>query len=202
MVCQNINKKYCLGSAISYLGRKYDENIMPWKACIPHMESLREKTGETVTLGIKENGKATVVYRVVSKHYIKIDGEIGIKLPYYVTSIGKLLAAYDDFEIIKKRIEEEPMVKKTPYTVTEIGALKREYEKIRKNGYSISIEESNIGVISVAAPLIDSEGKVWGCICIGSPKIRTNEKILEYHKELVMFTAKEISSKIFYYNVI
>jgi len=201
-VSQKINKNYCLGSAVSHLGKKYDENVMTWGICKPYMEDLGELTGETISLGIREKGVARVVHRVISKNIIRIEREVGIKLPVYVTSIGKLLAAYEDFAVIEKILETEPMIKKTSKTITSIEALKKEYEKIRELGYSTSIEENDKGVVSIGVPLRDHENNVWGCISIGSPKIRINERILKKHIELALSTADEISSKVLYYNYI
>lgn len=199
LVYQKNNKKYCLGSAIHHLGKVYDENIVTWDICKPYMERLRDLTGETVSLGIRENGVATIVYRVISKEEMRLEGHVGKKLPVYATAIGKLLAAYDNFEDVKRRLEEEPMVKKTPNTITDIDELQREYERIRTRGYSISNEESTIGVIGVGAPLRDAEGKVWGCLCVGSPKVRVNDEKLKFIIELVVSTANKISMENLYF---
>lgn len=188
------NNKYCLGSAIQYLGKAYNDNIVTWHICKPYMEELRDITGETVSLGLRENGVATIVHREISREEIRIEGDIGKKLPVYATSIGKLLAAYDDFDVIKKRLEREPMVKKTPKTIDNLKDLQEEYEKIRERGYVINDEESTIGVISAGAPLKDTEGKVWGCICVGGPKFRIDDKKLEFIIKNLVDTATKISS--------
>ncbi|KUO69408.1 MAG: hypothetical protein APF77_14185 [Clostridia bacterium BRH_c25] len=198
-VTQKSNKKYCLGSAIHHLGKVYDENIVTWNMCKPYMEKLRDITGETVSLGIKENDIATVVHRVISKEEIRIEGDIGKKLPVNITAIGKLLAAYDDFEDVKKRLKKEPMIKKAPNTIVDINELQREYEKIRTLGYVINNEESTIGVISVGAPLRDIEGKVWGCLCVGSPKVRVDDEKLKFIIEATVSTANSISKKYIYF---
>ncbi len=195
LVFQKYNKKYCLGSTINHLGKIYEENIVTWHMCKPYMEKLLNITGETVSLGLKENGVATVVHRVVSKEEIRIEGNIGKKLPVYVTAIGKLLAAYDDFNDIKKGLEKETMVKMTANTIDNINDLQKEYEKIRTCGYVINDEESTMGVISVGAPLLDIDGKVWGCLCVGSPKSRVDNNKLEYIIKHVVAIAKEISDK-------
>lgn len=195
---QKDNKKYCLGSAIHYLGKVYDENIVTWSVCIPYMEELRDITGETVSLGIRENGVATVVHRVISKEEIRVEGDIGKKLPVYATAIGKLLAAYDNFEYVKKKLEMEPIVKKTPRTIDSIDELIREYQKIKTTGYVINNEESTVGVISVGAPLRDVEGKVWGCLCVGSPKARVDDDKLEFIIKNVVSIANKISNENLY----
>lgn len=194
-VFQKDNKKYSLGSAILHLGKIYDENIITWHMCKPYMEKLRDITGETVSLGLRESGVATVVHRVISKEEIRIEGDIGKKLPVYTTAIGKLLAAYDDFNYVKKILEKEPIVKRTPNTIDNIDDLQKEYEKIRTLGYVLNDEESTIGVISVGAPLWDADGKVWGCLCVGSPKVRVDNNKLEFIIKHVISMAKEISDK-------
>jgi len=199
MVFQKSNKKYCLGSAIYHLGKMYDENIVTWDICKPYMEELRDITGETVSLGIRENGVATIVHRVMSKEEIRLEGHVGKKLPVYTTAIGKLLAAYDNPGNIKKKLEAETMVKKTPNTITEMDELLREYEKIREQGYSISDEESTVGVVGIGAPLRDAQGKVWGCLCVGSPKFRVDNKKRKLIIELVVSTANKISGENLYF---
>ncbi|MEA4848356.1 MAG: IclR family transcriptional regulator [Clostridiaceae bacterium] len=198
-VIQKSDKKYCVGSAIHHLGKVYDENIVTWDICKPYMEELRDITGETVSLGIRENGIATIVHRVISREEIRLEGHVGKKLPVYTTAIGKLLAAYDDLGNVKKRLEAEPMVKRTPNTITEMDELLREYEKIRTQGYSISDEESTVGVVGIGAPLRDAQGKVWGCLCVGSPKFRVDNKKRKLIIELVVSAANKISGENLYF---
>jgi DNA-binding IclR family transcriptional regulator len=198
-VIQKSDKKYCLGSAIHHLGKVYSENIVTWDICKPYMEELRDITGETVSLGIRENGVATIVHRVMSREEMRLEGHVGKKLPVNTTAIGKLLAAYDDFSNVKRRLEVEPMDKKTPNTITSMDELIKEYEKIRTLGYVISDEESAVGVIGIGAPLRDVDGNVWGCLCVGSPKFRVDEEKLKLIIELVVSTANKISGENIYF---
>lgn len=197
-VIQKTNKKYCVGSAIHYLGNVYDEKIVEWETLKPHMEKIRDITGETVTFGVREGNTATIVYKVESKNLIRLKGTIGKKLPINCSAIGKLLAAYEDFEVIEEIISENPLIKRTPKTITDINLLKEEYSKIRNNGYAISDEESTVGAIGVGAPIFDVNGNVWACLCVGGPKMRVTEKELESFIMLIVEEAKELSHKLKY----
>jgi IclR family pca regulon transcriptional regulator len=52
----------------------------------------------------------------------------------------------------------------TQYTVTDIAALKRILAQVREQGYARVVQELELGLQSVAVPIIDRGGRVIGAM--------------------------------------
>ena len=82
----------------------------------------------------------------------------------------------------------------TEWTIIEPKAIRKRIERARRDGYSLSIQQSMIHEISTAAPVLDSEGRVFAAVQIPvyMPEWTTDiveEKIVP----LVIETARAIS---------
>ena len=105
----------------------------------------------------------------------------------------KVLGAFQDEEVIRKRLMEEPLTPFTERTITSPVALMEDYEQIRKQGYAISDGELNIETIGIGAPIRDESGGVWAAISIGAPRMRVDATKRERYIFLVCEIAEEMS---------
>ena len=188
------NKKYSLGCSILKLHNAYEKYALSWNTCRPFLEKLRNITGETSTLAQWENGRAHILYRVQSQENLRVEGNIGKSLPINASAHGKLLAAYQDESVIDALIKKEPLKKICPNTIVDINQLKAEYRLIRKSGVSISVEESSLGSIGIAAPIRGHNGEVCASICVGTPTARLTAEKRDMIIEHVTECAKSISA--------
>ncbi len=82
-------------------------------------------------------------------------------------------------------------------TITDPDELKRELARIRRQGFSESYSEFDLGVGSVAAPIFDHKGRIIASISAAGPAdriIENKQKLIE----LVMETAWAISLELGY----
>ena len=194
-VQQRKNKKYSLGCSILKLHEAYERYALSWNICRPVLEQLRNITGETSTLAQWENGSAHILYRVQSQENLRVEGNIGKSLPVNASAHGKLLGAYQDESVIDALIKKNPLKKLCPNTITDIDRLKAEYKDIRKNGVSISVEESSLGSIGIAAPVFGHDGKVCASICVGTPTVRLTAEKRDLIIEHVTQCARSLSAQ-------
>lgn len=139
------------------------------------------------------NGKANLVYREESLQVVRVAGKVGQERPLYAGATGKVLGAFQDEEVIRKRLMEEPLTPFTERTITSPVALMEDYEQIRKQGYAISDGELNIETIGIGAPIRDESGGVWAAISIGAPRMRVDATKRERYIFLVCEIAEEMS---------
>jgi len=52
------------------------------------------------------------------------------------------------------------MKKLTPHTITVIAELMKEFDRVRRLGYSVDDEENSLGARCVGAPIFNSQGQV------------------------------------------
>lgn len=100
-------------------------------------------TGENASFSMLINGKAILIYREESQQLVRVMGNVGQERPLYAGATGKILGAYQEESVIRKRLMEEPMKAFTENTILSPEGLLNEYAKIREQGYAISDGELN-----------------------------------------------------------
>lgn len=191
LAAQTVNHKYTLGPVIYILGKTYEDRIGLSRMVKPYLIRLRDLTGENASFSMLINGKANLVYREESLQLVRVAGSVGQERPLYAGATGKVLGAFQDDDIIRKRLMEEPLIAFTERTLTSPNALLEEYAKIRQQGYAISDGELNIETIGIGAPIRNVSGSVWAAISVGAPRMRVDE----VKKERYIFLVKEIAEE-------
>lgn len=187
-----ITRTYSLGLKLLYLGNQVKRQLPLIKIVRPFLEELTEKTGETSNLVMEENGEVVYIERVDTQNPLRITHMIGRKAPMYATGVGKCILAWKDTQEVVKIVNKTGMHKLTPNTITNLNALLEELQKVRERGYALDLEECEIGIRCVSAPLFLGK-EVVAAISISGPSVRlTDEKIPEY-VPLVLEAARKIS---------
>jgi len=105
--------------------------------------------------------------------------------------------AYHDPVIVDKLFDQNaPFEKRTKNTITEKEELFREYEKIRRDGFVTSIEETFPLVIGIGVPLVGSTGDVKNVVSISFFKEENWREKLESLKELLFRYKPELEKYI------
>ena len=193
LAAQTLNHKYTLGPAVYILGKTYEDRIGLSQMVKPYLIRLRNLTEENASFSMLINGKANLVYREESLQLVRVAGRVGQERPLYAGATGKILGAFQDEAVIRKRLMEEPLTPFTERTITSPARLLDEYARIREQGYAISDGELNIETIGIGAPVLDESGGVWAAISIGAPRMRVNDAKRERYIFLVCEIAEEMS---------
>lgn len=167
LAAQTSNRKYTLGPVVYILGKTYEDRIGISKMVKPYLVRLRDLTEENASFSMLVNGKAILVYREESMQLVRVAGNVGQERPLYAGATGKVLGAFQDDEVIRKRLMEEPLIPFTERTILSPQLLLKEYAKIREQGYAISDGELNIETVGIGAPIRDESGSVWAAISVG-----------------------------------
>ncbi len=196
---QNPNTRlYSLGSKVLSWSGVFMATLDLRSISLPHMETLRKITGETVTLYIVEGKYRICVERMESQQNIRMVSRVGQRLPLYAGSAGKAILAFlpiEQSENILRTTELKPL---TPHTIVDREILRKELKKIREMGYAVSHGEWLLEASGIAAPILGSNGNVLGAITISGPSPRfTSERIQEY-ASIILDSAQKISSMMGY----
>ena len=153
----------------------------------PYLVRLRDMTGENASFSMLINGKAILIYREESQQLVRVMGNVGQERPLYAGATGKILGAYQEESVIRKRLMEEPMKAFTENTILSPEGLLK--------GYAISDGELNSETIGIGAPIYDESGNVWAAVSIGAPKMRVDAVKMERYIFLIREIAKEMSEQ-------
>ena len=136
------------------------------------LASLREQTRESSQVGVLDGHDVVYVDRLESSQSLRLFTETGRRVPVHCTSSGKVLLAHLPPERQAALLDSLDLVALTPHTVTDREVLATELARVRRRGWAEAVNEREIGVASVAAPIRDARGVVVAAISIGAPTVR------------------------------
>jgi DNA-binding IclR family transcriptional regulator len=161
----------------------------------PLLAQLRDQTTETVFLSVREGLQLTYLVVMMSSHSVQMYGEPGQLIPLHATSQGKVILAFLPPGVGERIIDQIELPRYTPATITSAAKLHDAMRDIRRDGYALNLEERELGVRSVAAPVLDAAGDVVASVCVGGPIFRVTEAELRGRfAELTIATAEAISA--------
>ncbi len=166
------NGKYRLGLAVYDLGAAVATHLDLHEAVVPPMERLRNATGETVQVAVLDGREVVYVERLDSPHTLRLFLDVGRRNWAHSTATGKcLLAHVSDYEL-DRLLDGWELAAVTAHTVTDARQLRKELGRIRRQGHAHNLNESEVGVLSVAAPIRDLHGSVVAAMSVAGPTQR------------------------------
>ncbi|WP_160355170.1 IclR family transcriptional regulator [Bordetella sp. 02P26C-1] len=173
---------YVLGTESLKLGAALIQNRKFPNCAIPVMQSVSDRCGETIILGVAAQGAEEVLYAEVieATRPLRFICTVGSTHPLYGSATGQILLSYMPEERLQHYLDHVQLKKHAPGTVESIDALREKLEHIRLTGFSESLEGLVEGVFSVASPIFDRSGVVVAGLSISAPSSRA----LRQRKEL------------------
>lgn len=159
---------------------------------LPIMEELRNKTRETIHLMVPQERVVVLIERLDSPQPLRIVRPLGGRSLLHIASNGKAVLAHLN-EAEQEAYLARPLKASTPNTITDSGALREELERVRKNGYAVSLGELDEGVRAVAAPILAAGRVPIGSISISCPAQRLPDDRIARYGAMVRRAAEEIS---------
>lgn len=162
---------YRLGGHLFELGMRASVERGLVDVATPFMEDLYELTHETVHLGVREASEVMYVAKIGGHRQAAAPSRVGGRLPLHCTAIGKILLAYAPAEFVDSYLAGT-LQRRTPRTLIAPGLLRQQLEQIRATGVAYEYEESAVGIVCVAAPILDVEHGVTAAVSVTGPVTR------------------------------
>ncbi len=159
----------------------------------PHMEALVDRCGETVNLGVIDDGEVVFISQVESQEVMRMIARLGSRSPIHASGVGKALLAWQSEQRLARILERRGLPRFTDRTIDKPAALRAELELTRRRGYALDDEEHAVGLRCVAAAIFDENGRALAAISLSGPKARVVDDRLGEFGLAVMQTADEIT---------
>ena len=186
--------RYQLGYGVVQLAagatRQMDLSVISRRVC----EALAEEVGETVDIAINDDNAVLNIDQVIGAAAMTTVDWVGRRTPLHATSSGKVFLAHmsptqrDDY--LSSTLERF-----TEHTITDRRELEEQLQTVRDQGYGFTLEEYQIGLAAVAAPIRDIEGHVVAAVGMSGPNFRITADTIPGFAEHVMAAALEISQR-------
>lgn len=180
-------KKFSIGNKINKLAKSFtkDQNVELRKVAYPYMSKLKDKYNENIRLYILDGSYKLCIEVVESTRDFRAIIKVGERHTVIRGAAGKIFLAYMDEEIRNNHIKD------TNITDDILN-------KIKENGYALSLGEREDGLVGISAPIFNQEGKVMASLSISGPAARfINEEMSDKIKDIVKF-CEEISNRLGY----
>jgi DNA-binding IclR family transcriptional regulator len=162
LVRRDDDGRFALGTRLIALGRAAVDAVPLAAAAADALEELRDATGESVQLYVRDGDQRTCVAALQSPHGLRTIVPLGASLPLGVGSAGRLLA------------DETPETSLAP------------------GGWVASVGEREAGVASVSAPVRDAAGQVVAAVSVSGPIERTTRQPGRRYGPAVVAAARRV----------
>jgi DNA-binding IclR family transcriptional regulator len=160
----------------------------------PVCRQLAADTGETVNITVRSETSALYLDQVAGSSAVQSHNWVGQHIPLHATSNGKvLLSGLDDAGL---EAALGTLATYTPHTITGRAEFRDELAKVREQGYAVAVDELEIGLTAVAAPIRNAHGDVVASMSVSGPSFRLPEERLEGVLRLVIEAAQEVSHRL------
>ncbi|MBV2161512.1 MarR family transcriptional regulator [Achromobacter denitrificans] len=138
----------------------------------PYLLDISRTLGETTNLQELDGYEIVFVARFPGHHLVNVDIAVGSRLPAYFTASGTAILSRLSDEQRREILAQTRLEAITPYTEINPEKLLERVRRVAEKGYAIIVNETVLGDISVAAPVIDHRGLAVAAINIAVPTTR------------------------------
>jgi IclR family acetate operon transcriptional repressor len=147
----------------------------------PSLDTLGTATGETINLAVPGPHGVEHIAQVESRHFLGAGQWLGRSADYHCTANGKVFMAFG-----RAPVPAGPPQALTPQTITDPGTLRAELVRVRRDEFAEAIEELEIGLAAIAAPVRGAGGQVVAALSITGPTVRmTPQQVAELKPILI-----------------
>jgi DNA-binding IclR family transcriptional regulator len=166
--------------------------------------NLAEATGETVNLVILSGSETLYLDQVAGTSSLQIHNWAGRRNPVHATANGRVLLAHastsereailDSITTQSRTTQSRTLPALTGSTITNRAALTALLEQVRRDGYAVAVDQLEVGLTAVAAPVRGLDGQVIASLSVSGPSFRLSDRV-ESVISLVREAATGISAR-------
>jgi IclR family acetate operon transcriptional repressor len=170
-VRQTDSGRFTLGFRLMRLGTAASELLDIRRIADPILRELASVANEYVLLAVLNREEVTIIDSVAPQRSTFIVPRIDFAHTFHCTALGKIFLAYGSDQI-RKAILSSPLSRYTPYTLVSEKTVAEEIDRIHRQGFAVSCNETIEGVTCIGAPIFNAHGKLEAAVSISSSTAR------------------------------
>jgi IclR family acetate operon transcriptional repressor len=160
------------------------------------LADLRARTGETVNLGVVRDGRVVYEATLDGAHVPRMSSVVGSELEVHATALGKAILATLAEPARQALLRPAPYPALTPQTITGPEALDRDLALVAKRGFAVDDQETAIGAVCVAAPIVDEHGAAIAAISVSGTTERLRPRRRSEFASLIQDWCRRVSAEL------
>lgn len=149
-----------LGAGITRLGFGWLASLDIAEIARPFVEALRDRTGRSCHLAIRDGAEGVVVARAAGHGALTGSFSIGSRVPAHAAVLGRMLLLDLPERELAALFPDAALPAFSPHTPRTLAELRALIAEDRTRGHAISRGHFESGVSAVAAPVRDASGRV------------------------------------------
>jgi DNA-binding IclR family transcriptional regulator len=149
------------------------------------LDTLSDACGETINLAVPGAEGVEHIGQVDSRHFLGAGQWLGRSVVYEHSANGKVFAAFG----------RAPAAADAASGV-DAATTDRELEKVRQDGFATSIDELEVGLTAMAAPVRGARGEVIAALSISGPTLRMTPGRIRELQPVLISEARALSQRL------
>ena len=193
------NEKYWLGLRLYSIGMSFDAQMSIKSTIRPFAQALHNEFREVVNVSSLEqtdpyHPKSVIILKVEgAEQILRVNPPVGSSSECHCSSVGKCLLAFSG-SVDFAAYQMTPLTAYTENTITQWPEFRKTLDDVRRQGYALDIDEQEIGLTCIGAPILDNNRSAIAAISLSGPTQRMKAGDFHYKISRVMETAAKISA--------
>lgn len=160
----------------------------------PVLADLRRRTGHVALYAVRHAHDAVYLEQSEPAREYRMSARPGHRTPLYACGVGLAMLSALTPEEAEGVLDRPEFEARTPHTLTEPTALRAMLAQAALSGYAVEDEYDEPDVRSVAAPVVDAEGRVVGAIGISGLTFTLDPGSVDVFGPMVRAAARTVSA--------
>jgi IclR family pca regulon transcriptional regulator len=162
-------RDYALGPRVLEIGFGYVGSLRLTDLAQPLLEELARGIEYSCSLAVLDGQSIVYVLRVPVQRLMTVSLGAGARLPAFCASMGRVLVAGLKEKDLDAWLAHCRPIRHTPHTVTDLQQLRRIIDAVRAQGYAYVEQELELGLCSIAVPVLNRDGRVIAALNASMP---------------------------------
>lgn len=190
------SRQYRLGLAAVRLGAGSDPLQQMRRFARPFIETLAEKSDETIVVLAWQQGQAVVVDWIQAGHTLAVTHHHGVVDHPIVFASGRVLLAHQDRDTQLRHLRSEELTRLAPNAPRTPAEALAVLAQVVADGLAVTENVGNSGVVAVGAPVFEATGRLLFAVGCSAPLTRIDPPRLTHLRERVLEIAAEMTQKL------
>ena len=161
-------KRYGLDHGALKIAYAYAASTRLPRLVQPSLDALSERSRESASLAVLHRGEVLIAARSTARRTMRVGLSVGSRLPLHCSAAGRsLMMAQGDREV-RALLGRAALERFTSRTLTTVRDVLGELAASRERGYTVCDEEIEVGVRSIAVPVLDRAGATVAAMTIST----------------------------------
>ena len=189
LIVKTARNQYLPGPELISLARKALDGQDLRALARPHLEDLRNATGETVHLAVRNGDEMVYIDKIDSPQSVRMASTIGTRVAFHSTGVGKAFLAALPNEEADRLMQSLKLHAVTQHTATKLAELWERVGHAQAQGYVFDDQENELGIVCYGAAILQAPDKPAACISVSVPLYRHAAEPRHYSDPLIACTS-------------